>query len=233
MQRELPSVAVRLIESSTRYELTLRLAGSIGILVLMNSDGLGRPEYPKDIDIAACATQRGTVQSFLTAEGGLIEKDLLLVSEFRETYVLQKLNVTLDVFYDDIDGNHPISIVNRLELSWPTLSWTDLLLTKLQRRHMRSEDVWDVALLMSSIESVDAARFQTMLGGNWPLYTTVMDNLAHIGRLVPGRMVEIDRLQRFAVGASKSLRWKLRSSVGRRVKWWREVSEAQTSRYSS
>jgi hypothetical protein len=228
MEGGLPKVAVRLIESSARYGLTLRLAGSVGILVLMNSHGLGRSEYPKDIDIAARAAERMRVQSFLAVHGWLIASDLLLVSELRETYLLADPNLTLDVFYDEIDGNHPIAIANRLECSWPTLSWTDLLLTKLQRRHMRPEDVWDVTLLLSSLDRLDPPAFQKALGCNWSLYTTIMDNFAYVKEIVPSRAAEIDRLQLLAFRTSKSLGWKLRARIGRRVKWWREVSDAQT-----
>lgn len=227
MDLALQSTSVGLIESSARHDLTLRLVGSIAILVLMKSSGHGRPEFPKDIDLAARGSERNAVQSFLALEGWSVARSLLLVAEMRETYTSFTTSCTLDVFYDEIDGNHAISIADRLSLSWPTLSWTDLFLTKLQRRCMRKEDVWDIALLMSSVESLDRAYFQSVVGDSWPLYTTITDNFLYLERVIPRYVPEIVHLRMLALHASKSFKWRLRSTVGRRVKWWQDVSNAQ------
>jgi len=220
----LPRLALALMESSRESGLALRLVGSVAILVLMNSDGRGRPQQPKDIDLAADRSERMAVQSFLEVNGWSISKTLLLIAELRETYFTDTAAPSLDVFYDEIDGNHPISIKARLGCSWPTLSWTDLLLTKLQRKNMRAEDVWDVKLLMASVETVETLYFQTMLGCNWGLYTTVTDNLKDLKTNAPYLSAEVTHLQQLAASAPKSLMWKFRSIIGRRLKWWREMS---------
>jgi hypothetical protein len=224
MTSGLVSLALGLMDSSRLSGVTIRLVGSVGILVLMKSDGEGRPHPPKDIDLAARASERVGVQSFLKAKGWSMSKRLLLVAELRETYFSGGNDSTLDVFYDVIDGNHPISIKYRLTSSWPTLSWTDLLLTKLQRREMRPEDVWDVILLASSIENLDRAYFQAVIGSDWGLYTTITDNLESIKATAPQRIRELTRLQETASHAPKAAAWRIRSIVGRHAKWWREVS---------
>ena len=118
-----------------------------------------------------------------------------------------------------------------------TLAPADLLLTKLQVVKINTKDIIDAQALLlghqvgSNLigDAIDLGRLVRVTSRDWGWYTTFTDNLA---RLMPdvdmvlppdaaaqigGRVATI---QQAMVGAPKSLQWKARAAVGRRVAWY-------------
>lgn len=227
----MPSIledAVDIVRSAKEAGVEVRLAGSAGVASYTGTLCLDRPGEIKDIDLVAERKMRVQVQDFLEDRGWVLDRRFLMVSENREVFTSARYLYTIDVYYDEIDGNHPINIGGRLLYSFPAIPYTDLLLSKLQRRHPRPVDIWDCcALLSSSPDRIEDDYLCKLLGREWGLYTTVTDNLERLSKdcSSPGRETASHFVVR--VGSTKkTISWRLRSIFGRRFKWWKEVYEA-------
>lgn len=152
------------------------------------------------------------------------------------------------VFFDVENGRHLDVLVNTFEMCHKleplplagqpnTLAPTDLLLTKLQVVQVTEKDLTDSCTLILQHEVaegegdlIDLGRLQEVTRRDWGWYTTVGDNLTRLLEFAAGRLrseAEVRSLEakvlavRAALDAApKTLKWKARSSVGRRVPWY-------------
>ena len=216
--QDIVAEAVALADAARQQDTLLRITGSVAVALYATAVAVTRPTPIKDIDLVCRKGERRKIQRLFADRGYLIVEELLLLSEDRETYV-SPASYTVDVYYDAIDGSHTIDLSSRLELSYPMVTWTDLLLSKLQRRTPRQIDVWDCwALISTGIEKLEVMYYQRVLGRDWGLYCTVLDNLNMVRVSFPSVAAFIAQLQSIAETAPRSLRWRLRGVLGRRTK---------------
>lgn len=147
-----------------------------------------------------------------------------------------QLDSTIDVFLDVFEMCHKITLKDRLTIMPYTIPPSDLLLTKLQIVKLTENDVKDVFALLTDLnlsnhddeENIDANYIAKLLSDDWGFYTTVTDN---IDRLLnefspPSNVAEkLKALKDKIEKEPKSLKWKMRAKVGRKVKWYEEPEE--------
>jgi hypothetical protein len=148
----------------------------------------------------------------------------------------------LDVFVGSFSMCHSLDLSGRLTLLPDTLSVADLLLTKLQIVQINAKDLIDAAQLLRNHElgraddpgadHLSLDRVCAVTSGDWGWYTTLSDNLAKLIAFASDELTELaepDRariegsarsIQEAIDHAAKSLRWKARARVGRRVPWY-------------
>jgi len=149
----------------------------------------------------------------------------------------------LDVFVGEFAMSHRLDLDHRLNQHPRALAPADLLLTKLQIVEINHKDLVDAARLLlghevaapdrpagpgeADVLSLD--RLIEITRSDWGWYTTFTDNLAAVGRAVPGLLDEAaapvvgERIEAVAAalgGAPKTARWRARALVGRRVPWY-------------
>ena len=81
--------------------------------------------------------------------------------------------------------------------------------------------------------SIDPSRIAHFTSRDWGLHTTVSDNLAVVGERATAMLGEgagevtrrVDDLWGTIEESPKSSRWKMRSRVGRRVRWYQVPEE--------
>lgn len=147
-----------------------------------------------------------------------------------------------DLFLDRLEFCHTIELNGRLDRVERTLSPSDLLLAKLQIVERNEKDLIDAAWLLlnhriadADVNALELPYLVSLTSGDWGLFTTANDFLDDVaGRLValgldagPAERVgaSIHQLQGAMAAAPKSMRWRARERVGRRVKWYRSVEE--------
>lgn len=150
-----------------------------------------------------------------------------------------------DVFYNVLDFCHPVNFVGRLEKDAPTVPLAELLLEKMQIVQINEKDLIDSVMLLrehpigdSDEETINATVITGILGNDWGFWRTFTGNLKLLDeklagygdlsdedrRVAHGRIQELqDRIE----AAPKSLRWKARSQIGERVKWYKDVEELE------
>ena len=149
----------------------------------------------------------------------------------------------IDVFFDKLDFCHVISWDGRLEVDKPTIPLSEMLLEKMQIVKINEKDVVDTIMLLlehplgnRDQETINMAYIAKLCANDWGLWRTTTMNLDKVGRLAVG-YAQLEEEQKSQVvdqvkkaietidAEPKSMAWRIRSRVGDRVKWYKEVDE--------
>jgi hypothetical protein len=149
----------------------------------------------------------------------------------------------LDVFLDTMRMDHELDFRDRLEINTYAIDPADLFLSKLQIVTLNEKDVHDVITLCKDVYVdfqphpgvLDLEHVAETCAQDWGLYIDVMANIDIVlDRLAQYDLTvrEYERVRRtlelaqsMMTEQSKSLRWRLRARIGKRLKWYNEVDE--------
>jgi hypothetical protein len=231
--------ARRLNAAAKGMGVVARLLG--GAAIVLSTD---RPLPPalqrayKDLDYVVRRADARPWRDLLEANG--YDADV----QFNSLHGSQRLlhfdpvnNRQLDTFVSTFAMCHTIDLEDRLPDDSPTLAPEDILLTKLQVIEVNDKDLIDtIALLLShpvvsgDRPGINRERLAKVVGTDWGWYTTVSDNLARVAARLPSidldhaaaRAVEqrLAEVQETIANAPKSLKWRARARVGRRIPWY-------------
>jgi len=230
--------AARLLERAAQAKVLVRLLG--GAAVGLHRHG-PRPRALErrygDIDLVVKKGQDRGLKHLLEDLGYVPNRGFNNLHGDRRLLFYDEPNERqVDVFIGSFRMCHTLQLDDRLELHPQTLAPSDLLLTKLQVVKINAKDVLDAqALLLGhQVERgpgdlIDLGRLVQVTSRDWGWYTTFTDNLA---RLMPGVETvlppeaaaqlggRVTTIQQTLVDAPKSLQWKARAAIGRRVTWY-------------
>ena len=151
-------------------------------------------EY-SDIDFVSYRNQREKIKE-LFAKMGYIKRRATLSSAAseRQIYYHPKGWFYVDVFFDKLlVANHPIDFRGRLELDYPTIAVTDMLLEKIQIWEAFSvKDLKDCLLLLKAHdikekgekESIDASYISKIFSQDWGFWYTATTNLNNLKKFL-------------------------------------------------
>jgi hypothetical protein len=232
--------AVRLITAATREGIPLRLLGGLAVRCLC-------PAFPargregQDVDMASVSNARSALTRFLAEQGCVPDKEFNQLYGHKQMYFLSADGSwAVDVMIDRLDMCHVLDFKDRIERMPHTLDPTDLLLSKLQIVEINEKDLQDAVYLLSAfpVQAGDAPgiigldRFTGVLSEDWGWWRTVTANLDRVTALgsegaavVPAAarfdpVEQAGTLRRHADEAPKGLKWRLRSRIGDRVRWY-------------
>ena len=132
----------------------------------------------------------------------------------------------LDIFVDAFEMCHRLVFAERLALDTPTLTVTDLLLTKLQVVESNDKDLLDLRLLLSTHglaegegDHVNLDYLRRLLGQDWGLWRTVTGSLADLARAAD-LADKVSQLQTAVERGPRTLSFRLRAKVGENKRWY-------------
>jgi hypothetical protein len=239
--------ALELVERARGHGVELRILGSLAYRLHCPANLALFEEMKRDltdVDLAARGEQRRAVRELLAETGYKIDQDMLVASEGkRYAFSDPETGMAIDVFFDELFFCHRIPLRDRLDLDYPTITPTDLLLEKMQIVELNPKDVKDSLVLLlehplvpDDREGIDSSYVAQLLAGDWGFYYTVTGNLEKLRKQAPeyGALQEgqwttveerITALERAIEAEPKSAKWKLRARIGARRKWYQEVAE--------
>jgi hypothetical protein len=239
-RRELLDRAIEVIEAASQRDIPLRLLGGLAVRYLC-------PAFPprlrddQDLDLASVSKVRSELSSFLGSQGFVADKQFNALHGHKQMYFVSEDGLALDVMLDRLDMCHVLDFRERIERLPYTLDPTDLLLSKLQIVEINEKDLQDAIYLLATFPvsddeesgTIGPARMCQIVCHDWGWWRTVTANLDRISEMGPGetaRLVPADApfdpaqqartLHRRADEAPKSLKWRVRSKIGDRVRWY-------------
>ncbi len=237
---KMPQVAKDVVQYLSNAQLTVRLIGGLGVYYKcphLFEMGFGR-KY-QDIDLVGLSKESTKIKKALAGFGFMPDQRFNAVhGERRLLFHLPDEDgiIDLDIFLDIFEMCHVILLKDRLHVDTLTLSVSDLLLTKLQVVKFTQKDAGDVLALFAHHEisdaddAINAHYVGQLVSADWGLYTTIMDNLRKIPNFLgdfPVSQENSDKiLQRIKLlvdrleSHPKSLKWKIRDTIGRRIPWY-------------
>jgi hypothetical protein len=193
----------KIVEKAEGEGITLRILGGLGIAIhcqeyrdfaqklgRVGTNVIERQEY-SDIDLVSYRSHRDRLKEFFDKLGYAKRRATLsTAASERQIYFHPKGWFYVDVFFDKLlVANHPIDFRGRLELDYPTITVTDMLLEKIQMWEAFSvKDLKDCLLLLRAHgvsqkpekESVDASYIAKLLAQDWGFWYTATTNLKKI-----------------------------------------------------
>ena len=248
--RAVAEEADQLFRAAEEQRLVLRLTGSLAVRAHCAASAqlleeMGR-RPARDIDFMGVWKQQRDVSRMFETRGYLPDPDIKQAQEFgvkRLIYQHPDTTIKTDVFMDDLVMAHVVPFGGRLELDAPTISVTDLLLSKLQIHEITENDLIDSIVIIGDHdvgqgdrETIDAPYIASLMSKDWGFWYTTLSNLEKIESAVeryPAVPAPMASDVRSRVGAlrtridetPKTAKWKIRSRMGTRVRWYEEVAE--------
>ncbi|MBD0291159.1 MAG: hypothetical protein ICV74_07880 [Thermoleophilia bacterium] len=244
--RALLDEALAVVRAANEAGLPVRLAGSAAVLAHAPRAAASYSALARRVADIDLVTRSKVTTSAI--EGLLVPRGYEPLShhnvwhgETRQMFDRED-GLHIDVFRDELNFCHPIEVKDRLEADDPTIPLPELLLAKLQIVEITEKDFQDVALLFLDHElgpghdEIDGAAVAPVLAHDWGFWYTATSNLektrAYLGRSPFADDERRDVAARIAALEArieeepKSGRWKLRSRIGTKKRWYQEVEEA-------
>lgn len=237
----------RIIKASDDAGVILRVIGSLAFQMHCSEYGFLQAAMGRaytDIDFAAYRGQTKEIKVLMAELGYTENREVYIVSEGeRSIFDRPEVGLHVDVFYDKLDFCHTIFWEGRLEVDCPSIPLAEMLLEKMQIVQINEKDIIDTIMLLlehpfgkGDTETINIDRIAKICGADWGFWRTVSMNLDKVRLLAQGYEQLTDEQKKHVktqVGFAlekmekepKTLAWKLRSRVGDRVRWYKEVDE--------
>jgi hypothetical protein len=237
-----------IVDAAREDGALLRLTGGLAVRRYCTDLGFADRDYG-DIDLVGRSSQIRIVLALFERFGFLEDVHVTQATQGTQRQFCPRRapasGVTdhVDVFFDQMAMDHVIDLRDRLTLDDYAISAGDALLTKLQIFRLNHKDMHDVIALVKDVPLARDERPRTinvryvadLCAEDWGLHTDVQ---ANIEKCLAGLSsfdltdADYDRVKSALTAlvvamssAAKTLRWRLRARVGRRMAWHREVEE--------
>jgi len=239
--------AKRIISEAEGERVTLRLLGGLAIRLHCHGKHSGHLRNYNDIDLFGFAEQREEIELFFAKHEYSPNASFNMNSVMlgRLQFVSAKHAKSVDVFLDKLRMQHTLDFSQRIRLDDVTIPITDLLLAKLQMEgKIEARDAKDIVAILEEHElGHDDAKeilnldyLAHLCSQDWGLYKTVTASLEKIRRVIESDvsvqcvgmeaaelMRKVDAIRDSLTSRRKGLRWRVRSLLGERVKWYTVV----------
>lgn len=242
--------AQRLVGKANADGITLRVMGATAIKMhCARFSGLleSMAREISDIDFMALSADKDRIMQFLPKMGYQFDRRRLMIMRYFNRYIFDdpENKRVADIFFDQLEMCHTIDFGDRLKVDYPTISLADLLLEKLQIVKITEKDIKDCIVLLrehdvsgGDHESINSVYISDLLSKDWGFHYTSNLNLTKITEHLKqyDALQESDRadvtlkiglLQEQIDKAPKSMGWKMRSRIGTRQQWYRDVEEVE------
>lgn len=254
---ELLNEAKVIVSQASEDGVLLRVIGGLGILATIYpfEDAVNgffklrvNEDQVADIDLAGYSKQSRQINDFFLKKLNFDKDEIVnaLFGDVRKIFYHPNNLYHVDIFLDKLVFNHEIDIKGRLELTDFQLNPADLLLSKLQIHYLNSKDIIDIIMLMYVIDKISNGkwleRIITILSNDWGFYYDAVTNLnltlnslnndKRVNSVLTYHMINnaisnikylLDKVEM----APKSNRWLIRSKIGTKKQWWKNVEEVR------
>lgn len=228
-----------ILASAKENGVILRLIGSIA--TRLHSPSARSQVIPRaltDIDFVGYSWQSKKVETLLQKLGYAGDDEFNMLHGSERLLFLGKNGLHIDVFFDVLTMSHRLDLRGRLELDYPTISLTDLLMTKLQIVELNEKDVKDMICLLNDHdfadfdqpEKINSKYIADLCSKDWGVYKTFTMNLnrilAHLDKLGSDEKMRtrvadqckvlLNQIEQVPKGA----KWKMRARVGEKKRWY-------------
>lgn len=253
---------LEVVEKASSRDVVLRILGALAVYLHCKDHGnvgeallrMGRVDGKTvftDLDLIGYSKQRKQILELMRELG--FDEDRMINALFgHKRLIFSKGKVKVDIFFDKLEFSHDVEFgkapgKGRLELDYPTISLTDLVLEKLQIHQINKKDIVDLIAIFlahpvsnnSVREGVDGSYIARLLADDWGFWYDATNNLMKVlsfaekfgeeGALTAEQVAlvkeRVNALNKMIEEAPKSKAWLKRSKKGTSKPWYREVGE--------
>jgi hypothetical protein len=233
----------RLVTGAAAMGLTVRLLGGVAVFMQAPAEGPLLTRRIGDIDLATGREGWRALANFLKTAGYAGDDMFNALHGARRLLFYDHVNGRkLDVFVGEFSMCHAIPITDRLDRDPLTVPLAELLLTKLQIVELTERDQRDIYNLSfhhhvsdGDGSGIEADYIAGLCARDWGLWRTCRSTIercladlsqyplpAEASQLIAERLTALwKRIEE----APKTTRWRVRSRLGDRVRWYAEPEE--------
>lgn len=190
-----------------------------------------------DIDLITRKEHIEKIETFFNSLGFEQNKNIKILFGYQRRIFYTCQNITIEVYLDNLEFSQTIKISERLLLDYPTLSVTDLFLSRIQRIDLQDKDVFDISVLLDSFNlsnkdnnQIDIDYISKLCSKNWRWWKTLKINIDKLLRQKknifksPNNInTKLREIENAIDAKKKSLRWRLRNIIGEKIRWFNSV----------
>lgn len=235
----------RILNAAEEQGIMLRLFG--GLAIRFHCPSASHRQLTRnyaDIDFMGLRKQGKEIRKLFQSLGyaprerfNAMQGDRRLI--FQDVQTQRRIDIFLDIF----EMCQRFDFRNRLSLDKTTIPLADLLATKLQVVEMTEREYKDMIALLHDHEIGDTDADEVINGkylaqlcaDDWGIYKTFTINIANVLNALTNYNLEakdkdviqkrLQNLLNVIEAAPKSVKWKMRASVGEKMRWY-ELPEA-------
>ncbi|MGM8365625.1 hypothetical protein ACLIBG_09090 [Virgibacillus sp. W0181] len=241
IKKDIREEAERIIDLAEKNNLPLKLLGGLAIYLKCPSAAQSpfKREY-SDIDVIGYSKSSSSIQTLFMDAGYIGDHEFNTMYGHERLFFWDEENHRqVDVFLDKMKLCHTIDLRERLETEAYTLSLSDLILTKLQIIEVNKKDITDALAVFKdhevgdNDEEINISYISSILSKDWGFWRTITGNLEKLKYHAKEMNLQnevVDRiniLNKAIEKEPKSFKWKLRSYVGERVRWYELPAEEE------
>lgn len=236
--------AQRIVKAAQAQGVILRLLG--GLAIRLHAPSASHRSFSRsypDMDFATPNRSR-EVEKAMDQIGYTGDREFnLLNGASRLIFYGGSEQQKIDVFVGSFEMCHKLPITERIAVEPITLPLAELLLTKLQIVQINEKDLRDICALLldhpigsTDQETINADRVGELCAKDWGLWRTITFGLDKVVAYSSGALdasdagtiaTRVAELRQAIDAAPKSIKWKTRSAVGERVRWYELPEEVQ------
>jgi len=228
----------KILSAAKEEAVTMRLLGATAVRTHSESaKKMAGERVLTDLDFVAYKKDRRKIEKLLTKLNYSPSTGFNMAhGDERLLFFGNDEKLKIDVWLEVFRMAHTFNFKKRLELDYPTLPLSDLLMTKLQIVQLNEKDLRDIICLLSDHElsqndddreKINIARLLEETSENWGIYKTFTINLAKVRELGPSYIEDGDRILKKVdeilnaiETAPKTLSWKVRAKIGEKRPWY-------------
>jgi hypothetical protein len=238
--------ASRLIDAARLADVPLRLVGGLAVRLHVRGTApiILERDY-QDIDLVTLRGRSRQVREFMTSMGYEQDRSFNALNGDRRLLFYDTAHQRqVDVFVGSFEMCHTIPITERIDLATHGIPLAELLLTKMQIVKLNPKDQADIITMLYHHEVADddagrinATRVAELCAADWGLWRTTKMNTERVLAALPTAGLSrgqeqtvrdrLEQLWRRIEVEPKSARWKLRSKVGDRKRWYDDPEEVE------
>ena len=231
--------AIAIIQLAKEKNIQLRLFGGLGIYNkcyhVNNLFTLHREPF-SDIDFVCYGKDIEALENLLFTINYEQNKVFKTQFGYQRRIFYSPENISVEVYLNDLYLCQTVKTSNRLILDFPTITSTDLFLSKIQKINLSHKDVVDLIILLSNIpltnneDSINISYITDLCASDWRWWKTISDNFSYIKNyetILDKNKIDLaigileDRIHK----SKKKFLWILRNIIGTKIDWFNKVDD--------
>lgn len=238
--QEIADEAYGIMEEASSYGIGLKLLGGIAIRTVTKS--WIYPPFNRnvsDIDFAVTRKELPRLINLFERKGYIAREMFNKLNMGSRLIYYTDRGHRVDIFVEEFNMCHKIPLIKAFESGGLSIPPAELLLTKLQVVNIAEKDLLDICLMLNDLQiteddtGINWQRIAYLCSKDWGLYTTVSENLQKVPSFslsLPRESREkinnsTDRLLSLISKREKTIVWKIRSLLGKRLRWYQIPEE--------
>ncbi|MCF8884231.1 MAG: hypothetical protein QXP57_08980 [Nitrososphaerota archaeon] len=254
--------ALEIVETARNKGIVVRILGAVAaylhccndtqaLIFIKNAGRLTTGTIFTDVDLIAYSKQRKQLVN-LMRELNFDENKMINALFGYKRLLFFKDQVKVDVFFDKLEFSHDVFFGSepgkgRLEIDYPTISLTDLMLEKLQIHQVNKKDIIDIIAILTVHEVGDTTEKEVIngkyigrvLSDDWGFWYDALENLKKVEYFInkfreenllsldqsTKALQNIEKIRIAIENTEKTKKWIKRSKIGVSKPWYREVGD--------